>query len=222
MGLGEQTVFHSVKKDCAHVGYSLFGGYPESERVIVRFGNPNSLGYEKDFPISCLKITPSNARFSGEMSHRDCLGAVMNLGIDRELVGDILVQRDQILLFCQEKISDYIKENLTKIRHTSVVLEEYSGLIGEIVLDTKELEIQLNSLRLDALVSKVFKLSREEGLGFFREEKVFVNGNIMTGNAHKPKDSDIISVRGMGRFKYNGEKRTTKKGKLVVSVDLYV
>lgn len=222
LGLGEQSLLHSLKKDISFVETTFFGGFLESERVMVAFGNSEELGYLPSFPISCLHITPLNLRFSEKLTHRDCLGAIMNLGIERELVGDIIVGEREVWIFCANKIKNYIKENLCQIRKTLVMLSDYDADVGRIVLNLEKTEVMLSSLRLDALISKVFNLSRDKGVSLFKEGRVFINGKVVTGNVYKPKNGDIISVRGMGRFKYNGELRETKKGKLVVLVAVFV
>lgn len=222
LGLGEQSLLHSIKKDISFTEISFFGGFPESERVIVAFGNAEEIGYQPNFPISCLKMTPINSRFREAITHRDCLGAMMSLGIERECIGDIIVKEGDVFVFCIHGIKNYMQENLCQIKHTTVLVSDFVEDVGKIVIDLKESEIMLSSLRLDALISKVFHLSREKGGSLFKEGRVFINGKVVIGNVYKLKSGDIISVRGVGRFKYNGELRTTKKGKLMVSVAVFV
>lgn len=74
------------------------------------------------YPIKCLKAEPLAAKFSEDLTHRDFLGAVLNLGIERAVIGDILVQKHTAWIFCHEKIADYIIENLTRVRHTTMKL----------------------------------------------------------------------------------------------------
>ena len=71
--------------------YILFGGCDGTERNIARFGNSEELGYEEDFPIVCLEILPKSEKFAEPLCHRDFLGALMNLGIERKNIGDISV-----------------------------------------------------------------------------------------------------------------------------------
>ncbi|MBQ3537637.1 MAG: hypothetical protein IJA39_03565, partial [Clostridia bacterium] len=71
--------------------FSLFGGAEGTERQMVRFGNEEELYYSEDFPIDCIEILPLNKKFAEELSHRDYLGAIMNLSIEREHIGDIII-----------------------------------------------------------------------------------------------------------------------------------
>lgn len=221
LGLMEQEVFFASQKEFSHVKSTLFGGTKDCERVMVRFGEEESLGYEVDFPISCVFVKHRMAKFSEKLSHRDFLGALMNLGIERDLLGDIIVKEEGAYIFCKDSIAEFITENLTKIRHTYVVAKIYEGNTVELSNDSTELIIQVASERLDAIIAKTYKLSREASLELFKSGKVFLNGRQMTSNASRPKDGDIISVRGYGRIKYIGGVKTTKKGNLMVKIEKF-
>ena len=69
------------------------------------------------------------------------------------------------------------------------------------------------SVRLDALIGLAFQTSRSSMVQFIEGGQVFVNGRLITSNGYEPKDGDIISVRGKGRFRFEGVSRQTKKGR---------
>lgn len=83
-------------------GITLYGGREEAERKILRFGSEAELGYEQPFPICCIRIRPLSAKFADKLSHRDYLGALMNLGIERSTIGDILPGEGEA--FCSVRI----------------------------------------------------------------------------------------------------------------------
>ena len=116
----EFAAFSAIRSQLPDVGWTAFGGYPQADRVMLRFGNPELLGYEEPFPIVCIQIAPVQEKFAENLSHRDFLGAVMHLGIQRSGVGDILVQEKHAYLFCRDALADYICGSLERIRHTSV------------------------------------------------------------------------------------------------------
>ena len=95
LGLTEQSLFWDAERDVAFAGYTLDGGNTICDRKVIRFGNKDELGYEEEFPIVCIKITPLIKKFSDEFSHRDFLGAIMNLGIDRSTIGDIFIKENE-------------------------------------------------------------------------------------------------------------------------------
>ena len=86
LGIGELASFYEAQKQFPHIPYTLEGGTETVERVMVRFGSPESLGYEEAFPIAFLKIAPRMEKYAETLSHRDNLGAIMNLWIEREKV----------------------------------------------------------------------------------------------------------------------------------------
>ena len=221
LSMAEISDFHMAEKEFSHVPYELFGGYEMSERMIVRFGNEEILGYSENFPISILKISPLLNKFSDDLTHRDFLGAMMNLGIERDVIGDIIVDSPKAYVFVLNSISDFIIKNLTRIRHTSVMVEE----VGELPeIKGRELgheTIQIPSERLDVIISKVYKLSREASISLFKEGRVFVNGRLCENNSKVIKASDIVTVRGFGKFIYNGYENMSRKGKINADVSVF-
>ena len=78
-----------------------FGDYEQAERQMVAF-HPDALLFPWKYPIKYLKkAEPLAAKFSEDLTHRDFLGAVLNLGIRRAVVGDILVQET----YCMDILS---------------------------------------------------------------------------------------------------------------------
>lgn len=197
---------------------TLFGGYDTAERVVAGFGE---IIDNSDFPVKCLVISPLIQKFSDELTHRDFLGALMNLGIRREMLGDIIVADNCGYLFCLEQISEYIKGNLTRVRHTSVKVSKVTNLPDNIVAEPDSAEIIVSSRRLDVLVSAVYKLSRSETAGLFSSGKIFVNSKLTENTSYQIKENDLISVRGFGRFSFLHQIRTTKKDRLVVCIKKY-
>ena len=98
LSLSEQQVFYEVQKEVAHAGYAMEGGAPICERKMIRFGSVDNLGYEEDFPIVCVEIMPVTPKFADKFTHRDFLGAVMNLGIERSTIEIFLQSRERFIL----------------------------------------------------------------------------------------------------------------------------
>ena len=71
------------------------------------------------------------------------------------------------------------------------------------------------------IVSAIYKMSRSQVLPLFHTEKVFVNGAVKSSSSVTVNVNDKISVRGFGRFIYKGVLRTTKKDRLVISVEVF-
>ena len=201
--------------------YAAFGGCEGAERVVVRFGDPEDIGYDEPFPISIIRISPRSQKFADTLSHRDFLGSLMNLGIERECLGDIAIVDNVGYLFCLDGISDYICSSLDKIKHTDVVASVIDALPDAPLYKTERRTIQLSSERLDAAVAKVFSLSRDDAQRLFSKGLVFASGKEISSPSRAPHEDEIISVRGHGRFIYRGVKSLSKKGKLNIEIDVY-
>lgn len=198
--------------------YSLFGGYNAAERCIACFGEiPDS--YTP--PIVCIKIAPANAKFADSLTHRDFLGALLNLGIERSVLGDILIDDNCGYLFCLDSISDYIAESLCRVKHTTVKCTVMNELPVILSREPESREINVSSPRADALVAAVFHLSRNATSALFHQGKVFINSRLCEKESTLLKESDVVSVRGSGRFLFDGVIRATKKDRLVISIKTY-
>lgn len=236
LGLPEQDIFWQIEKEVKHVGYTLCGdalstaeestgesckSQAERDRKVIRFGNPAELGYEEAFPIVCIHIKPLLAKFADKLSHRDFLGSLMNLGIDRSTLGDIVVGEKEGYLYCLDSIADFICENLTKIKHTNVKCEKVADGKDIPQEEPKEQTILVSSERLDGVISKVYQLSRSDALEHFRAKRVYVSGRLCENNSRSLRAGDVVNVRGYGKFIYDGVSYETKKGKLNVTVRVY-
>ena len=172
-------------------------------------------------PFVCLKMAPANKRFAEELTHRDYLGAVMNLGIERSMVGDIVLQDGIAWAFVMEKMSRYLTENLTMIRHTTVVTEitaDFSELPDP---ETEELSGTVSSVRLDSITALCGRLSRTKAASLIEGEKVSVNGAVCTNVSLNLHGGEILSIRGTGKFRFGKPGNFTKKGRISVVVYRY-
>lgn len=203
-------------------GYAVFGGYDGAERVLIRFGKEENLGYVEDFPITYVNIRPVAEKFADSLNHRDVLGTIMNLGMDREKLGDILIKDNKIWIIATKTLAELIVSEITRIKHTTVICQIEDTMPEMLKAEFETLIIQASSERIDGVVAKVCKLSRNEVAKMFLEGKIAINGRSMSNHSYNLKDNDIISVRGYGKFLYRGVDRTTKKGKLNIVVDKYV
>lgn len=200
--------------------FELVGGYEGAERRIAAFGSEELCGYAEKAPIECVCISPVNDKFADSLTHRDFLGSLMALGIRREVLGDIAIKNNRGYLFCLDTIADYICRNLVCVRHTTVKCEICE--VPEIITEKPPVrELIIASERLDAIVAAVYKLSRSESQELIRDGKVFINGRLTESSSADIPDGAAISVRGCGRFLYEGVERETKKGRLRVSVRIY-
>ena len=215
------SVFYRLEKELSYAGYCLSGGVEGAERKVLRFGDAKTLGYEVDFPIVCLLAEPLAPKFSGELTHRDFLGALMNLGIERDLIGDMVVREKACCIFCLDRIAGYITENLTRVRHTGIRITVLDEAPETAKPRYQEEQVIVSSERIDALIAKRYHLSRSESVELFRAKKIFVGGRQCENAGYLCKDGDIVSVRGYGKFVVCGDFGITGKGRLRVTLKIY-
>lgn len=218
-------IVDELRQELSYVGYSIFGGNENCERQIVCFGNEEMFGYPPTFPISIIKVEPLIEKFSDALNHRDFLGAIMNLGIERDVVGDILVKDNKrAYIFCLDSISDYILESLTKIKHTTVMCSLISSQeeLSELAPTLKDISLIVSAPRFDAIVAGVAKLSRNEAASLFKAKKVTLNGRLCEKNSTILKENDIFSIRGFGKYKYLYSGGETRKGRMYIYLQQYI
>lgn len=216
----EQTIFHSLVQTLPPVSYVMTGGYEMAERKVVCF----LPSYEEELvsaPFCFLRLVPVNKKFAEKLSHRDFLGALMSLGIERSKIGDILVNETECYILCMEELAEYVKDSLNSVRHTNfqITICQPEEIHFEPKFETVSGSVA--SLRLDAVLAAAWSQSRGKMVPYIEGEKVFVNGCLVTSNSYQLKEGDIVSVRGFGKFIYRGVQNQTKKGRLFVVLDRY-
>ena len=127
LDLQEQHIVHSINWRAHGVTCRLSGGYDLAERQMAAF-LPDALIFEWTYPFVCVEICPQSLKFSESLTHRDFLGSILNLGIDRSRVGDLIVTDNKAYLFSEEKIARFLCEELCRVRHTSVQTKICSDL----------------------------------------------------------------------------------------------
>lgn len=229
------------------VPYIVFGGREGSDRAMVFF-LPSYMDGEQlirdelsgNGSISLVCASPVNPGFADPLTHRDYLGALMNLGIDRSMTGDILVnQRDpedgkrpqetgrshprgMAFIFCAENVAELIAGELTRVKHTTVSCQILPPSACDLEPDFRELTGTVASIRLDSIITMVWHLSRGKAQALIQGEKVTVNGRLITSSSFEPEENDRVSVRGLGKFIYLGDEGSTRKGRLRAKVHLFV
>lgn len=220
LNLNELHILHSIPKNSLSSPYETFGGYEYAERQMVAF-LPGALSYAVSYPICVLCVSPAHAKYAEALTHRDYLGAILNLGIERRKIGDLAMQEKGCLVFCRDTIAGFMIEQLTKVRHTVVTVRklEQEGFSYQPKL--QEMSGTVASVRLDSVLAIGFPLSRSKLVNYIEGGKTYVNGKLVTSNGYHLKEQDIISVRGLGRIVYGGILSETRKGRYFVRIYKY-
>ncbi len=214
-----------------------FGGYNGAERKCVFFvpdfyetlvdlssGKSELITYCAE--DVCEKIAAVKIAGSGykKLTHRDYLGAILNMGIDRDALGDICPLDDfSCVIFLQRSVSDFLLSNLEKIGAEKVKITPFSDFANfSYEKKTVPLSDTVASPRLDSVVSALTKESREKAKNLILSESVNLNYLPCAKTDMKVEAGDTVSVRGYGKFTVKDISDQTKKGRLWLRAEKYV
>jgi len=198
---------------------SFDGGYTGAERVRGVFVNPDWGSYEPAEVIGALKLS---YRPQDNIGHRDILGALMALGIERDTIGDIIVSEDTAFLFCLPELCGYITENLHKAGRVGLDITQVG--LDEIPEKTEAPDIKTKnvaSLRLDAVLGAAFGMSRAKSAAMIIAGGVSLDFQVCTQPAKDVKEGAMISARGLGRARLLEVSGVSKKNRLFVKIGVY-
>ncbi len=206
----EREIGRYPSVDCAFIG-----GHDFCERKMLAILPKGETVLDGDFPIECIHIDKKNI----DIAHPDVLGSLLGLGLQREKTGDINILEDVVQLFVEEPLGELVENELNHIGRFEVSSRKVTS--SEVVsVEPKFITVSviIPSMRIDAVIHSVYKLSRSEASNFVKSEKVFVNHVACVKPGAAVKAGDIVSVRSKGRFIVEEIAGNTKKGniKLVV------
>ena len=168
-----------------------------------------------EFPVSALEFRYRNC---DKLTHRDFLGDLMSLGIERETVGDILVEDGRTIVFIKSELKDYIVSQISKIGNVGVKISDADLSNLPKGRGTEDLSLVVSSLRLDNIVAAVTGLSREKTKSLIFAGNVSLN-YIQTMNVSQlVAEGDVLIIRGKGKYILNAVMGETKKGRIRISL----
>lgn len=204
--IGEQTI-----------NLKFFGGAPHTERKRALLFPDYYQETEADFNITLFEVKYPNKFI--QLTHPQVLGSLMSIGLKRDKFGDILLADERIQFFCSEEISDYIQLELPSIGKASVEL--IPRPLSETILQKEqwiETMITASSIRIDTIISSIYKISRQKSQVLIQSGLVKVNWKVIESTSFECGEGDTISVRGYGRskiFSFEGKSKK-EKWKMVI------
>lgn len=194
----------------------FFGGYPLAERkVLAVYGDEPPA--EEAFPLCCLRVSCRG----GALTHRDYLGALLALGLKRECVGDILPDGEGAYLFALSSSAQLIAAELREVGRAAVKTALCDPPAALAPQEGEAVRASVASLRLDAVLAALLHVSRDDASALVRSERVLVNHVAKTAPAAQLGEGDLLTVRGLGRFKLKEVGGQTKKGRIFVTCIKY-
>lgn len=213
----QRKLCHSFLNKFIDISYHEEGGYIEAERKSIIIYPSYKSQYDISNYVAAIRIN-GNFKFSN-LSHRDYLGAILSLGIKREKIGDILIHEDFGQIVLNREILDYISYNFNSIGRESIEVEEID--LRDIVRGKEhydEIVSTVPSLRLDAILSAGYNMSRTKSSSFIKSSKIKVNWQPISQSSHEVSEDDLISAKGFGRMRVHRVEGKSRKGRIRIVI----
>lgn len=218
-----QNTLHKIKIE----NYIIFGGFEKAERNTCIFypekWDKEIVKQSYDEVIKVIEIILPN-ELQGKYTHKDYLGGLMKLGLKREKVGDIVVWNEGAHIIVLNEIVSFIEQHLTtltrfqKAHITAKPIKE----IHTCNIQKEEMQIMVASMRLDNIVSELIKTSRTKSEETIRQQRVFVNYEVVEKVSKSINIGDKITIRGKGKFEIKEQIGNTKKGRIIIKAEKYM
>ncbi len=208
----EREIARYPQSDC-----DFFGGSDYAERKMMAIFPKGSDPEENDYPIDVVHL-----KAASPLQHRDVLGTLISLGIDRSRIGDINTLDFGAQVFVSSPMGDFLEKHISQIASVSVEAKVVPFEERVIIEPTfTDVSVIIPSLRIDAVVHAVYKLSRSEASALVKAEKVRVNNNLVVKPGYQVKVGDTVSVRSKGKFIVGDISGMTKKGNTRITLKKY-
>ena len=225
LNISEISILEKILNEEKISNYVFLGVKESADRKILIF-YPNKISkemleknYEKILNVIRVEL-PNGIKYE----HREYLSGIMKLGIKREKFGDILVNENGADIITLAEVSEYISnglKELTRFRKSQINICNISELKN---IETKfeKIEIIISSIRLDNFVAELANCSRAKAEEIIEVGRVFVNSINEFKASKKILVNDIITIRGKGKFIYDGIEKETKSGRFLVNIRKYL
>lgn len=204
-----QKDVHTIMKilDRRNIKYQVFIPYKEAEKQVI-------YGKYKNVTLYFIKTKE-------KLTHPKILGTLFSLSLEEDCFGDIIIDHGNYYIMVVDKIKKYIEMNFIKVGKIKVSLEERNFFeIENYQLAYQEIRLSLSSLRIDNVVAKLVPTSRKKAIEVISNQKVILNYELIKNNNDTLKESDILSIRGIGKFKV--VEITNISGKYIIILHKYI
>jgi len=207
-----QQIVETIIGTNSDIRLASFGGYLDAERkrmlLYPDYFQPN----DDDFHLTLFEIQYPSKFVT--IAHNHVLGSLMSLGVKREKYGDILIHDERIQFFITNEMSEYVKLEFKQIGKTTIQLIEKD--MNDVIStreEWKEAITTVSSMRLDAILSAIYLISRQKTQMLINRGYVKVNWKVIEDPSFQCQEGDYFSVRGYGRSKLMSLEGKTKKEK---------
>lgn len=221
----ERASVENLLNTCGHPRHLFFGGYEGAERTVCAFlpdwqEAEDWQGDGESCPVRALRCTWSGGQ---ELTHRDFLGSILGLGLDREKVGDLLVGDGRCDVLALEEVADFLVFHMeqagrVKLKCSLLPLDR----LEPPAVETRTIRDTVSSLRLDAVAASGFSLSRGKAADLIASGRVQLNHRECVKPDHAVAQGDVLSCRGLGKCVLTEVGGPSKKGRILIVLERYV
>lgn len=215
----QSGIARSVLGNIGYENFRFYGGFDDASRIVLGVFPPYSECELSDFPITALNI---RYRSEKKLSHRDFLGSFMSCGINRNMIGDIIVNDGSTIAFVYNTVADAILNEVKKIGSEGVKIIVDPSPDIKLNESFKEISGTVSSLRADCVASLALKLSREKTAQLIRGGNLMLNSRECDSVSREMSCGDIFSARGFGKFILESINGTTKKDRIHITIKKYI
>lgn len=220
----EQALAIAASRHAAGVRTIMYGGYDEAERRML-------VCVPRDLPIDDKEAVEGLLRvlrvrlpaISRELSHRDYLGSLLGLGIERRLTGDILVRPDGADIFIVPGIEEFLLKELHRVGSVEVKTEAVP--VREVIIPEARIEFikdSVSSVRLDSIVSSAFRISRGKAAEAVRRGLVSVDHAECVKPDAAVREGSSIVLKGKGKAVLEETGGESRKGRIRIVIKRYI
>ena len=221
----ERASVENLLNACGHPRHIFFGGYEGAERTVCAFlpdwqEAEDWQGDGESCPVRALRCTWSGGQ---KLTHRDFLGSILGLGLDREKVGDLLVTDGRCDVLALEEVADFLVFHMeqagrVKLKCSPLPLDR----LEPPAVETRTIRDTVSSLRLDAVAASGFSLSRGKAADLIASGRVQLNHRECGKPDHAVAQGDVLSCRGLGKCVLTEVGGPSKKGRILIVLERYV
>ncbi len=208
----------------------FYGGFGNAERkrlFVLPDYIPDGAVYEDIcmFGGDCIGAVRIDGSSYRTLCHRDFLGSVLGLGLERGVTGDIVTDADGFgaVVVCDRTVIPFIVSELKKVATDTVKVSEYTIPPG---FEAEHRFIRISdtvaSARIDCIVAALCNLSREKARREIESGNTEIEFETETRPDRLISEPCTLSVRGYGRFRVNSVSDVTRKGRLRLDADKFI
>ena len=220
----QQAAANPLLAACGHPKHIFFGGYDNAERTVCAFlpdwMEPEDWQFDDDNPLGAVECAfPKGA----DLSHRDLLGGLMGIGLTREKVGDILVLEEKAQIVALKDAVPIILSQFQQAGRYRLHLREIPlSELSPVPVQVKLVKDTVATLRLDAVLSSGFSISRGKAADFISGGRVSVNHGECLKADKAVAEGDVLTCRGLGKCVLTSVGGQSKKGRIIIELERYI